>query len=535
MKFGPVKVEDALGTILAHSTQAGKRRIRKGCKLNTADISDLKTAGIEQVTVAALSADDVHEDDAAEQLANALIEGTCTHLRLNAAFTGRVNIYAESPGIFRVDADAVNRFNRVDPSITVSTLSDLVRVQARDLVATVKIIPFAAPGDKIKEATAQATGALTLAAFKPKDVTLILTRTAAMKESLLTKGKLAIEQRLQSLGCTLCDTRIIQHNTSDLADALAAATTDLVLILTASATSDENDVGPAALLTAGGELARFGMPVDPGNLLFLGIFGDKTIVGLPGCARSPALNGADWVLERLISGIDVKADDIAAMGVGGLLKEISTRPQPRGAVPQVATRPNVEVIMLAAGASSRMSGVDKLLENIDGEALLRRSAKVALNAQADTVLVVLPPDHDLRQAVLEGLAVNIVPSPDWKNGMSASILAGLSAVSDDCDAVIVALADMPEITPDHMNRLIAAFDPTENREICRAVSSDGTPGHPVLFGRRFFETLAALSGDRGARDVLITAPDFLVDVQTMGQGAVIDLDTPQDWANWRAK
>lgn len=535
MKFGPVKIEDALGAILAHSTQAGKRRIRKGRNLTTEDISDLKTAGIGQVTVAVLSAGDVHEDAAAELLASALIEETETHLRLNAPFTGRVNIYAQNAGILCVDASAVNKFNKVDPSITVSTLPDMVRVQARDLVATVKIIPFAAPGDKIREAIAQATGALTLAAFKPKDVTLILTQTAAMKASLLTKGKQVIEQRLQSLGCTLRETRIAQHNTTELAGALAAAATDLVLILTASATSDENDVGPAALLAAGGKLSRFGMPVDPGNLLFFGHLGAKTVVGLPGCARSPALNGADWVLERLVSGIEVTADDIAAMGVGGLLKEISTRPQPRGAAPPAAARPKVEVIMLAAGASSRMGSVDKLLEQIDGETLLHRSAKVALNTQADRVLVVLPPDHELRQVVLEGLAVDIVPSPDWKIGMSASILAGLSAVSDDCDAVIVALADMPEITPDHMNRLIAAFDPTENREICRAVSADGTPGHPVLFGRRFFETLATLTGDRGARDVLKEAPEFLVDVQTLGQGAVIDLDTLQDWANWRRK
>ena len=88
-------------------------------------------------------------------------------------------------------------------------------------------------------------------------------------------------------------------------------------------------MAPSALRAAGGEVTRFGMPVDPGNLLFLGQLGARAVIGLPGCARSPALNGADWVLSRLVCGIPVTSADIAAMGVGGLLKEIPTRPQPR--------------------------------------------------------------------------------------------------------------------------------------------------------------------------------------------------------------
>jgi molybdenum cofactor cytidylyltransferase len=103
----------------------------------------------------------------------------------------------------------------------------------------------------------------------------------------------------------------------------------MLLILTGTATSDLHDTAPEAVRRAGGQVARFGMPVDPGNLLFLGALGGRPVIGLPGCARSSALNGADWVLERLACGLEVTGDDIAAMGVGGLLKEIPTRPEPR--------------------------------------------------------------------------------------------------------------------------------------------------------------------------------------------------------------
>ena len=118
----------------------------------------------------------------------------------------------------------------------------------------------------------------------------------------------------------------------ELAACLDAVETDdsvRCLILTGSATSDLNDTAPQAVRRAGGKVLRFGMPVDPGNLLFLGEISGRPVIGLPGCARSPALNGADWVLERLACGLMVGDAEIAAMGVGGLLKEIPIRPQLR--------------------------------------------------------------------------------------------------------------------------------------------------------------------------------------------------------------
>ena len=83
---------------------------------------------------------------------------------------------------------------------------------------------------------------------------------------------------------------------------------------------------PQAVLKAGGKLEHFGMPVDPGNLLLLANLKTMDILGIPGSARSPRLHGFDWILQRLAAGISVGSKDITAMGVGGLLKEIPTRP-----------------------------------------------------------------------------------------------------------------------------------------------------------------------------------------------------------------
>ena len=159
-----------------------------------------------------------------------------------------------------------------------------------------------------------------------KDATLIITE---IDGGAGDKGKKAIADRLSALNVDLKKVVMVPHEVTALRDAIAAADTALTLILTGSATSDIDDVAPQALRAAGGEVSRFGMPVDPGNLLFLGQMGDRPVIGLPGCARAPALNGADWVLSRVICGIEVSPRDIARMGVGGLLKEIASRPQPR--------------------------------------------------------------------------------------------------------------------------------------------------------------------------------------------------------------
>ncbi|MEL7089201.1 MAG: molybdopterin-binding protein, partial [Planctomycetota bacterium] len=157
----------------------------------------------------------------------------------------------------------------------------------------------------------------------------VMTEVPGQKPSLNAKGEAAIAARLHALGMELADVQTVPHRVAPLAEAITQVEGDMVLILTGSATSDARDTAPEAIRAASGEVTRFGMPVDPGNLLVLGRLPERPVIGLPGCARSPALNGADWVLERLACGLAVSDDDIAAMGVGGLLKEIPIRPQPR--------------------------------------------------------------------------------------------------------------------------------------------------------------------------------------------------------------
>jgi CTP:molybdopterin cytidylyltransferase MocA len=190
----------------------------------------------------------------------------------------------------------------------------------------------------------------------------------------------------------------------------------------------------------------------------------------------------------------------------------------------------ISVLVLAAGSSSRMRGGDKLLETVEDEPLLRRQARTAL-ATGLPVLVTLPLDRPRRAEALTGLDVRQVPVPNAAEGMAVSLRAGLAAAAPG--AVLVHLADLPEVTTADLMHLLDRHREAPDR-ILRATADDGTPGHPVLFPDWVRADLMALSGDVGARDVLRRHADRVDLVRLPGRHAVTDLDTPEDWAAWRA-
>ncbi|WP_171129232.1 molybdopterin-binding protein [Ruegeria sp. HKCCA6707] len=328
MKFGPVPVAEAQGAILAHSVQAGGRKLRKGIALDEAHLEALSAAGIAEVTVARLEPGDCHEDEAARQLAAALTpDPKSANLRVTEPFTGRVNLLADGPGVAVLDLEALSAVNQVNPMITVATVPQYQQMGEGGMVATIKVISYAVPGGDVMQAARFAQDAIRLAQPIHHSAGLVVTDIPGGPAN--EKGITAIRGRVEALGMDLTDVQVVPHRVDALSTALKGLQGDVALILTGSATSDPQDVAPDAVRVAGGHVDRFGMPVDPGNLLFLGSLGARPVIGLPGCARSPALNGADWVLSRVACGIETTAADIAGMGVGGLLKEIPTRPQPR--------------------------------------------------------------------------------------------------------------------------------------------------------------------------------------------------------------
>jgi molybdenum cofactor cytidylyltransferase len=311
---------------------------------------------------------------------------------------------------------------------------------------------------------------------------------------------------------------------------VAGASCNPVLLFGASAIVDRGDVLPAALTSAGGEVTHLGMPVDPGNLLMLGRWKDVPVIGVPSCARSPKVNGFDWVLERLLAGIPVTPRDVMEMGAGGLLAEIATRPTPREGKATPQRLPRIGAIVLAAGLSRRM-GENKVLAEAGGKPLLSHVLASLAGIELEDIVVVTGRDAQLVAAqVARGRAVH---NPQFAEGIASSVKAGIAALPGSVDAAFILLADMPLVDAASLARLAAAFNPTEHRSVCIPVFG-GERGNPVLWGRQHFAALAALSGDQGGRALFDQLADEIAEVPVAHDGVLRDADTPEALAAIRS-
>ncbi|MBB4321219.1 molybdenum cofactor cytidylyltransferase [Agrobacterium tumefaciens] len=507
--------------------------MHKGRRVSPADVEALKQAGIVSVTAARIEDGDLDEDEAARRLAAAIAPD---HLRFSEAATGRVNVYAIADGLFVADRDVVDHVNRIDPAITLACLADHVRVRAGDMVATFKIIPLALPGNKVEVAcdVLRTAAAFEVKPFREYAVSLVATELPSLKPAVMDKTASILERRLAAYGNRLEREQRVAHRRDAVAAAIgqAMATAErspkLIIIFGASAVIDEDDVIPAAIRQAGGEVLSVGMPVDPGNLIVLGRIGETYVVGAPGCARSPKENGFDWILDRILAGEKPDVRDLTGMGVGGLLMEIETRPRPRESSEEYGRAATVAAVILAAGKASRMGkgGAHKLLAEFDGEPLVRRTAKTALAADAASVIVVTGHRRSEIMAALSGLDVAAVENADYTSGMASSLISGFSArAARDADGVLVMLADMPGVKVGDLNLLIAAFRSASGRAIVRAVSR-GKRGNPVILPKSLGDAVMRLEGDIGARHIIETSGLPIVDVD-IGDAAHLDVDTPE--------
>lgn len=534
MIFGDLALSRAEGAILAHSVRTGGRVFSKGRVLSAQDIADLGASGITSVVAARLETGDVAEDAAANALAHA-----CAGLQVTvgAAFTGRANLFAATDGLAVIDRALVDQINLIDESITIATVTPYEPVDKGQMVATIKIIPFAAPREKLDQALALLRQPLLrIAPWRGRMTGLISTMLPGGKKSLLDKNLPALAGRLAHMG----DHTVIERRCPHEAAAVSGIIRELmdlgcspVFIFGASAIVDRRDVIPAGIVAAGGAVLHLGMPVDPGNLLLLGRVDTVPVVGLPSCARSPKLNGFDWVLQRLMADVPVTREDIMRMGAGGLLKEIPTRPQPRaGRAPAMRTAPKIAALILGAGRSQRMGTRNKLLIKIEGAFMITRVAGEIAAAGLDPRIAVTGHEAAEVRAALKDSGVTFAHNPDYAQGLSSSLRAGLRALPPDVDGVLVCLGDMPDVRAAHLRKLIAAFDPEEGRAIC-VPTFQGKRGNPVLFGAQFFEEMLHVSGDTGARHLIGEHGDQVCEVAMDDAAVLLDLDTPQAMSEYQ--
>jgi molybdenum cofactor cytidylyltransferase len=336
VKFEPVPLSEAHGKILGHNIAGanGQRLLRKGRQLTAADLDSLRALGRQSVYVAQLEETDVDENTAARRVAEAVC-GAGLHIQ--GAASGRANLLSETAGLLRVDVQRLTQINECE-GITLATLMNHTPVQGRQIVTTVKIIPYAVPESTLSVVDVIANRnrpIVRVDALPSRSVGMILSGSTSVHQKLVADFD-PLRERIEKLGSSVTRTDFValddESDEAALADMLRqqiSAGIRMILLAGETAIMDAQDIIPRAIERAGGHVESVGAPVDPGNLLMLAYLGDVPVVGAPGCARSRKINIVDWILPRLLAGDHLTRRDIVQLAHGGLLQDVRERGLPR--------------------------------------------------------------------------------------------------------------------------------------------------------------------------------------------------------------
>jgi len=336
MRFKPVPLHQAKGKILGHNIAGadGQRMLRKGRPLTDEDLEKLHTLGRTSVYVAEMEPGDVDENTAARRVAEAVCG---PGLHSSGGASGRSNLLSDEMGILRINVERLARINECD-GITLATLTTHSPVRARQIVGTIKIIPYAVPESVlslVEAITAGDSPIVRVDALPSRPVGLILSGSTSMHQKLLSDFA-PLRDRIERLGSSATRTDFValdeESDEAALAEMLKgqiASGIQMILLAGETAIMDSQDILPRAVERAGGHVESVGAPVDPGNLLMLAYINDVPVVGAPGCARSRKTNIVDWILPRLLVGDRLTRRDIVELGHGGLLQDVPERGMPR--------------------------------------------------------------------------------------------------------------------------------------------------------------------------------------------------------------
>lgn len=543
MKFGDADIDSCLGGVLAHSQKLGTRRIAKGSILDAELIDAFRAQGVTSLVCAMPEAGELDENSAARDIAQQLAKAAATSIEVSKAVTGRVNFKAKKAGILRYDRRDLQAFNLVHEGVGLSLPVHNQLLQAGQMAATLKIIPYFLHRDVVSALSKhlQSRPLFTFHPLSSKKAYLIQTRGAALPDKVYTATETVTRNRLHELGSSLIGASVCAHKKDALMSEIQTARqsgAELVLICGGSAIADRQDVVPIAIEQLGGQIDQLGLAVDPGNMLMVATWQGMPIIGMPGCARSPKLNGFDWVLHLLLAGITLSRDELADLAAGGLLNEIAARPLPRIRAVQApsipVSPPKMACILLAAGQSRRMGSENKLLMQIKDKPVIRHVAEALVAADLGDIYVVTGHQAEAVRTALGDLELVFIDNPDYAAGQASSVARGIAALPEQVSDVLIALGDMPLISAELISALLRHHVNSSHSDLPQITlptypSSQAADtvkrGNPVIWSRAFFAELAALTGDQGGRQILADYPAHIQHLHWPDAGVFADVDT----------
>ncbi len=457
------------------------------------------------------------------------------NMRSEITKTGRVNFYATNDGLLAFDAPNCHQANGLSEHITLAILPPFQMVRRGQLCASLKILPYFVDENLVRQFGQLARQVqCAVHGFMGGRVHLLMTMTDDKRPEDYIKSAIMVQDKLQIYGYKTTTISYCRHDMQEICQKLTIkGEFDVVCVMGAVAISDRADIVPRALCQLGGTIERFGMPMDPGNLLLLGKLGGAHFLGLPGCAKSRKLNGLDFILMRLSAGLNPTSQQIAQMGVNGILPEDFNRGALRAQKPAIMSQPLIAI--MAAGLGRRMGGdIAKPLVIFRDKPLIQWVIEACMTALPKAEIIVIINSTGQGKKIEEfckTLGVNAVENPQYAEGMASSLRLASHLALERKSALMVFCADMPNITPPTIEKIWREFQSSPT--ICAVQPKFGESfGHPVVLSPRLFAQIAEIQGDMGARQILQDAGEHRKIIEVLDAGILQDIDNRAMIHHW---
>ncbi len=507
----------------------------KGHIVNDEDIIQLKLSGIKKIFGAEMTENDLDQPTALGILSAKLCGD-------NTAFTigedGISRIVAAQDGLFVCADDRIAKFNRLSPLLFINTVAPYAKVQSGEVIARLELtVPVIAQNsiDELVFSLSGNTELLSVAVPEVKKTALLYSRfyndkietkhfTSVVKK--LVKNFNAHELEFQRE----YDSR---HSIEEVADALERVLkedNEIVFVLAGQRSNSPQDVVPAAVRSIADEIVCRAIPVVGGSDLLIATKRGKRIIVLPYEYASSETALCDHYIKLAlvndkIAPFDFSRPQNVMLPTGQFLPEEEQAALIKPQDPQNGNKSNIAAVILAAGIGRR-AGRNKLLADINGEPLFLRAVRAAVNSGACPVFVITGYHAEEVETALEDIDVNIIYNPAYHSGIRTSIELGLKSVPNFCRGAILIPADMPNLTPEFINRMLDEFNAAEEKQLITA-SLNGIKTNPVLWSKALYAEADLVPENADLRPVFLAHSDYTKQMEGDAY-TLLDVNYPYD-------
>lgn len=527
----------ALGVKIFEEIRLDGMILEKGRTLNEEDIIQLKLSGIPSVFGAIMSETDLTLEAALGIIAAKLCGNNTAYA---VSHGGICKIAAVQDGIFLCSDDRVAKFNRYSHNVILNTIAPYSFVTAGEVIAELQITSPVVSQDAVDKIIYSLSGNIELLSVKeqaPKKTALIYTKfyNDAVETAHFTSVVKKLVQDFSLLQLDYANEYNAVHTREEVANAVEKAVADgneVIFIIPGVKTNDKDDIVPSALNSYVDEIVNYGIPQVDASDLVIAYKRNAKIISLPFKYDTTDSKLVDHYIKLAVINDKIYDYDFARpqnilIGERQGLTEAETEQLVSSENKSLGKdEANIAVVILAAGVGRR-AGRNKLLVDVNGKPLFMNAVQAAMQSKASPVFVVTGNQAAEVSEFLEDIDVNIVYNPSYNAGVKTSLNLGLKSVPSFCEGAIILPADMPNITPKFLNKMIAAFKKGQEKQVIMAAHK-GIKHNPILWSKALFGVADMVPENADLRPVFMEHEDYSILVNADSSKLLLDITYPSD-------